>query len=101
MFVQRGQDPDGKLGSAAALGQLDQRVQVVTRVAGEPSRQRQREAGADELSAPPGEDLRVLGLSTVRYTHVSLVRPAAYVLPRGRKSSGGVPPPPPAAQEAA
>ena len=46
-----------ELGRAAALDELDQRVQVVASVACDARRQRQREPGCGQPVPPPGDEL--------------------------------------------
>ena len=56
-FVQRRGDPEGELRRAAALDELEQRVEVAARVPRHTRRQRQREAGRSKPVPPPGDEL--------------------------------------------
>jgi len=55
--LERREDPHRERRRAAALDELDQRVQVVRRVLRHRTRERARKARVDELLAAPREDL--------------------------------------------
>ena len=58
--TERGEYPDGELRRTAPLGELDQRVEVEARVDGDAGGEEEGEAAADELVAPPGDDVAAL-----------------------------------------
>jgi hypothetical protein len=59
VLVERREDPDGELGRAAELEQLEQAMEVVVAVAGDPRRQQHREAGLLQLPSPPADRAHV------------------------------------------
>jgi hypothetical protein len=59
-------DPKSKVGRTAALRQVENAVEVVAAVAGNPLGKRLRKARTDELSASPGNDF--VRLPAVRFS---------------------------------
>jgi hypothetical protein len=56
ILVERGDDAGGEVGRAAALDQVDERVDVHALVARERGRQPGRKPGLGEPTAPPSRD---------------------------------------------
>jgi hypothetical protein len=82
LLCERAQDPDGELGRAAALDQLDQRVQVVTLVSRQLPRYPSGEATADELGHAPAHELSPLVPLSQFGLHIFLVcRPNPVLTP--------------------
>lgn len=52
-MAQRGEDPGGELGGAAAVRQLEDRVQIGSAVGGELSSERKLEAGRSQPANAP------------------------------------------------